>query len=69
MTAIEMVSDRATKKPVDAVRAQIVQDTAYDNGAMVRVSGPNLILSPSLVLTEADAQTLLDGIEAGFKVA
>lgn len=69
MTAIEMVSDRATKKPVDEVRAQIVQDTAYDNGAMVRVSGPNLILSPSLVLTEADAQTLLDGIEAGFKVA
>jgi putrescine aminotransferase len=69
MTAIEMVSDRATKKPVDAARAQIVQDTAYDNGAMVRVSGPNLILSPSLVLTEADAQTLLDGIEAGFKVA
>ncbi|WP_439143920.1 aminotransferase class III-fold pyridoxal phosphate-dependent enzyme [Planktotalea sp.] len=69
MTAIEMVSDRATKKPVDAGRAQVVQDTAYDNGAMVRISGPNLILSPSLVLSEADAQTLLDGIEAGFKAA
>lgn len=69
MTAIEMVSDRATKKPVDAGRAQVVQDTAYDNGAMVRVSGPNLILSPSLVLSEADAQTLLNGIEAGFKAA
>ncbi len=69
MTAIEMVSDRATKKPVEASRAQVVQDTAYDNGAMVRVSGPNLILSPPLVLTEADAQTLLDGIDAGFKAA
>ena len=69
MTAIEMVSDRTTKAPIDAARAQIVQDTAYDNGAMVRISGPNLILSPPLVLTEANASTLLSGIEAGLKAA
>ncbi len=66
MTAIEMVSDRATKKPVDGATAQKVQETAYDSGAMVRVSGPNLILSPPLVLTEADADTLLQGIDKGL---
>jgi len=66
MTAIEMVSDRATKAPLDAGSAQKVQEVAYDFGAMVRVSGPNLILSPPLVLTEEDASTLLQGIDKGL---
>lgn len=66
MTAIEMVSDRGTKKPIDSAMATTVQEVAYQNGAMVRVSGPNLILSPSLILTEDDANTLLSAINAGF---
>ncbi|MEP5154756.1 aminotransferase class III-fold pyridoxal phosphate-dependent enzyme [Planktotalea sp.] len=66
MTAIEMVSDRETKAPIDAATATLVQETAYQNGAMVRVSGPNLILSPSLILTKADATALLNALEAGF---
>ena len=69
MTAIEMVSDRATKAPTDAGTAALVQETAYQAGAMVRVSGPNLILSPCLVLTQADAQTILDALDAGFAAA
>ncbi|MDG1431622.1 MAG: aminotransferase class III-fold pyridoxal phosphate-dependent enzyme, partial [Paracoccaceae bacterium] len=66
MTAIEMVSDRATKAPIDAETAMTVQEAAYQSGAMVRVSGPNLILSPPLVLTEADATTILSALDAGF---
>lgn len=66
MTAIEMVSDRATKTPIDPQTAATVQEVAYQNGAMVRVSGPNLILSPPLVLTEIDAETLLAALDAGF---
>jgi|TARA_R110000764_G_scaffold177632_2_gene263798 putrescine aminotransferase len=66
MTAIEMVSDRATKAPIDAGSAMKVQEAAYQSGAMVRVSGPNLILSPPLVLTEADATAILDALDAGF---
>jgi len=69
MTALEMVSDRATKKPIDAGTAQTVQDVTYDNGAMVRVSGPNLILSPPLVLTEDDVTIMLNAIDAGFAAA
>lgn len=66
MTAIEMVSDRATKKPIDAGTAATVQEVAYQSGAMVRVSGPNLILSPALILTEDDANTILGALDAGF---
>jgi adenosylmethionine-8-amino-7-oxononanoate aminotransferase len=66
MTAIEMVSDRATKKTIGASSAAIVQETAYQNGAMIRISGPNLILSPPLILTESDAASILSAIDAGF---
>jgi putrescine aminotransferase len=66
MTAIEMVSDRATKKPIDADTAAIVFEGTYAAGVMVRVSGPNLILSPPLVLTEQDTNTILTALDAGF---
>ena len=69
MTAIEMVSDRGTKSPIDADTAGRIQEIAYQSGAMVRVSGPNLILSPPLVLTEDDAATILSALAAGFKAA
>ena len=66
MTAIEMVSDRTSRKPIDAATASTVQEVAYQNGAMVRVSGPNLILSPPLVVTQNDCNILLSAIDAGF---
>ncbi len=69
MTAIEMVSDRETKKPISPDTATIVQDVAYENGAMIRVSGPNLILSPSLIIPETEAQTILNALDAGFSAA
>lgn len=66
MTAVEMVSDHTTKTPIDPTTASTIQETAYQNGAMIRVSGPNLILSPALVLTEQDASTILAALDAGF---
>lgn len=69
MTAIELVSDRATKKAVAGDVAQVVQETAYEAGTMLRVSGPNIILSPSLVLSEQDAATILASLDAGLAAA
>ena len=66
MCAIEMVADRATKKPADKVAPARVQAAAYQAGAMVRVSGPNIILSPPLILTATDVQTILRALDAGF---
>ena len=67
MTALEMVSDLKTKKPIDPESAATVQKVAYQSGAMVRVSGPNLILSPPLVLSEKDATTIIQALDAGFR--
>ncbi len=69
MTAMEMVSDRTTKKPVDTTLTATVQEIAYQNGAIVRVSGPNLILSPPLILTKEDTDTILSALDAGFAAA
>lgn len=66
MLAIELVGDRASKSAPPKAQPGVVQAAAYQAGAMVRVSGPNIILSPPLVLTEADAQVILDALDAGF---
>ncbi len=66
MSALELVSDRATKAAIDKKTIGTVQEVAYQSGAMVRVSGPNIILSPPLVLTEADVTQILDALDAGF---
>ncbi|MBL9051273.1 MAG: aminotransferase class III-fold pyridoxal phosphate-dependent enzyme [Tabrizicola sp.] len=64
MLAIELAGpDKAA--PPKAQPGQ-VQAAAYKAGAMVRVSGPNIILSPPLVITEADASTILSALDAGF---
>ena len=66
MCALELVNDRAAKTPIDKATIGKVQEAAYQAGAMVRVSGPNIILSPPLVLTSADVQTILAALDAGF---
>jgi putrescine aminotransferase len=39
---------------------------AYQRGAMVRISGPNMILSPPLVITREQVDELVDILEASF---
>lgn len=67
MLAIEMVGDRATKSAPDKAVPATVQKVAYEAGAMVRVSGPNIILSPPLVITEGDAAVILAALDKGFE--
>jgi hypothetical protein len=67
MCALELVSDPATKAPIDKATINTIQEVAYQNGAMVRVSGPNIILSPPLILTEDDVNTILSALKAGFE--
>jgi adenosylmethionine-8-amino-7-oxononanoate aminotransferase len=66
MAAIELVSDRGTKKPMDKKTLAGVADRAYDAGVMIRVSGNNFILSPPLILSAADVTKIAAGIDAGL---
>jgi putrescine---pyruvate transaminase len=69
MCAIELVSDRATKSPPAKEVSAKVAEVAYAHGAMIRTSGPNIILSPPLILTAADVQTILSALDAGLTAA
>ena len=69
MCAVEMVSDRATKTPLDPATIKRVHDAIYDNGVMIRISGPNMIASPPLVLTADDVTKILTAVDAGLSAA
>ena len=66
MTAMELVSDRAHKAPIDKQTPIALQKSAYENGAMIRVSGPNIILSPALIISEAEIDTVIHAIDTAF---
>jgi len=66
MCALELVSDRASKSPIDKQTIGRVHRTVYENGAMIRVSGNNIILSPPLVLGAEHADTILTALDTGF---
>lgn len=63
MTAIELVSDRSTKAAVAPDIALNIQKLAYENGAMLRASGPTLIMSPPLILSAKDADTIIAALD------
>ena len=68
MLGIEMVADKATKAPLPKtsdIPARVAR-AAYRRGLMVRVSGRNLILSPPLVISEAELDLLCGMLEAAF---
>lgn len=64
MLAIELAGPNKAAPPKS--QPGQVQAKAYEAGAMVRVSGPNIILSPPLVITPDDAITILSALDAGF---
>ena len=66
MCALELVADRGTKAPIDKGVIGRVQEVAYQAGAMVRVSGNNIIMSPPLVLSAQDVQVILAALDAGL---
>jgi putrescine---pyruvate transaminase len=68
MCGVEMVADKAKRIPVPRSSdiPQRVAREAYQRGAMVRISGPNMILSPPLVITREEVDHLVDILEASF---
>ena len=69
MCALELVSDRDAKTPIDKATIGRIFEATYDAGVMVRVSGPNIIMSPPLILTADDVQQIVDALDAGLAAA
>ena len=69
MCALELVSDRTAKTPIDKVTIGRIYEATYEAGVMVRVSGPNIIMSPPLILTAEDVQKIVDALDAGLSAA
>ncbi len=69
MAALELVSDRSTKSTIDKPTPIRIQEAIYKRGVMVRVSGPNMILSPPLIVTEQDVSDMLSAIDDGLAEA
>lgn len=69
MVALELVSDRAAKTPAGKDTVESVFETAYEAGVMLRISGPNIILSPPLVITADDVAKIVSAIDAGLAQA
>jgi adenosylmethionine-8-amino-7-oxononanoate aminotransferase len=68
MLGVEMVADqasRATLPKSSDIPARVAR-AAYRRGLMVRVSGPNLILSPPLVISDSELDFLCSTLEAAF---
>ena len=69
MTALELIGDKAKKAPLDKARIDRMYEATCAAGTMVRISGPNVIISPSLVIEEADVTKVLADLDAGLSAA
>lgn len=69
MTGVEFVSDRADKTPMDTETMKRIHTATYDAGAMVRIGGSNIMMSPPLVVTEAEIDQILAALDTGLRAA
>lgn len=69
MCALELVSDRTAKTPIDKATIGKIYEATYQAGVMVRVSGPNIIMSPPLVITADDVAKIVSALDEGLAAA
>lgn len=68
MGCLELVVDQATRAtfPRGAKEVSRVAREAYQRGAMIRTSGPNIILSPALTIERNQIELLCDALDAAL---
>jgi len=68
MAGIELVADKRTRAsfPRGAPELRRVQRETYQRGAMIRLSGANIILSPALTIERTQLDLLCDALEGAF---
>ena len=66
MTAIELVSDKAAKTPMDNATMTRMHQTVYEAGTMVRLGAQNILMSPPLTITKVEVDTILASLDTGL---
>src|SRR5271170_6965450 len=68
MAGVELVPDNATRTPFDRGAPQLarVGRETYKRGAMIRLSGANIILSPALTIERAQIDLLCDALDGAL---
>ena len=66
MVGIELVADRESKTPLDLQLGEALADRVFAAGAMIRVTGNIIIMSPPLVITESEIDSLTQALSVGF---
>ncbi|WP_281826064.1 aminotransferase class III-fold pyridoxal phosphate-dependent enzyme [Jannaschia rubra] len=68
MCALEIVSDRDARTAAPDLAGRIFEAT-YKAGVMVRWSGTNLVMSPPLILEDADCDRIIAALDEGLSVS
>jgi putrescine---pyruvate transaminase len=68
MAGIELVADKSTRKPFARGAPELarVHRETYQRGAMIRLSGATIILSPALTIERSQIDLLCDALEGAF---
>ena len=67
MAGMELVSNQENKTPMGAGNMAKLSSKIFNSGAMVRIGGHNILLSPPLIITEVETDQVLTAIEDGLK--
>jgi putrescine---pyruvate transaminase len=68
MAGIELVADKRTRAPFPRGAPELarIHREAYKRGAMIRLSGATIILSPALTIERSQIDVLCDALEGAF---
>ena len=71
MIALDLVQDKQTREPIDPMGgyASRVAEIARENGVLVRPVGTKIILSPPLVIGQAECDAIVAALAAGLDAA
>ena len=64
MHAVELVSDRETRAPLPMLQPMLPDVIRRETGVIVRDCGHNLVLSPPLIMTEAEADRAVEAMRS-----
>ena len=64
MHAVELVADRGTREPLPMLQPMLPDVIRRETGVIVRDCGHNLVLSPPLIMTEAEADRCVEAMRS-----